>query len=1150
MPIVTDPKYDISLLPGGPIVQGEPVKAEEDPGLMDVLTAISVEHTVAGAAIQKYVNYPSPGLEYTEPGWDAADHIQGYEDYADMLVDAPNSAELRTRKVRIDESRKHRDVIARYGIGGTAWDVAFSLLDPTFLVAAGIAPELSAAKAQQMTRLAKSVYAAKQGAVSGATYEAAMQALQDQRSAPESLATIGASTLLGGVLGSMYRTSKDPAIKEALKEMDASIPQSTVGAQQVRKETTLARESLVGASKKLSDMMSKIPLIGTDYSKVNASLFTVDKQIMQDLSDLTGILGKNLEGDANPASLSALQARHEARVANYADVENMAWHEYKQRVPKPQQMNKDSFVESVARASRRDDSVGIPEVDKAAKYLRDEVFDPLKNDAIQYGLLKDPEKAALDRIKKAAVGKYVKAEEGQIYSDYSAKARSKILSKRDFSNQTKLLISEPSDAFIPEMDSAASSIRDFFLQSAIKEQAGGRGLAGITRRAKINAILDDAYSAYSKRLEPESIGKFRARAANDLDVNEDVARLRQLLKDAESGEAAKRVHLRGLESGEGKMRVVGAKSYFKRMYDQAKIRDNLSAWNKVLFTHFRRTSDASDEEIYAAVEDVTKKIMHQDVGRTNFNTVIDVAKAGPLKERTLDIPDELIEPFLVNDPVKVARAYVRELGPQVELAKRFHGDVTLEGELSRLSDEVSALKQKVEKSDLPDKVKSEKLKEISKQATDSMDAIVRMRDRFLNKTGALSPSASKSERAAVRAARGWRNLVMSAKGGGIPIVGGIMDATKIIIHNGFLPTMTKAVQLAASKEFRQLSRAKARRAGSAVEVALSRRANVQYEGAITEGWTQKLVEGLFKYTGMNHIMDFNQMLSATLFEDRVIKAAKNIDGLSKYELAELASLGLGKKELKAIAKQVEKHGGEVDGVGISGSALWNDEDIPELGKIYDAAVLKETRHAVQQPGVADRVWWMDSEIGKVVGQLKTFALSAPVRMALQPVQMASMGQYGRAARYVGFMMLGGYLTASLRGLIAGVKPETDPKKAVSSAITETGLLGVIPDVLGPAGRRVAPGWFGKGKYSDRDIFSAVGGPAIGQGVDAWDILFNRTADNRVSANDAHAIRRMLPWQNAWMFRRAINGLEGEISEALDLKGATNQTFFERVVETK
>lgn len=599
--------------------------------------------------------------------------------------------------------------------------------------------------------------------------------------------------------------------------------------------------------------------------------------------------------------------------------------------------------------------------------------------------------------------------------------------------------------------------------------------------------------------------------------------------------------------------VVGAQSYFRRMYDRNVIRSNLSEWTKALTDHFQK-SGADPLEVSAAVNDLTNQILHNDVGQSNWASKITVAKAGPLKERTLDIPDDQIAKFLVNDPLKIARAYVKDLAPQVELAKRF-GDAQMTDKFQRITDEAAIQKGRItDNVEMTTAAKNAALKAIADDEKAANEALVRVRDRILGTRGRLSTQAGEGERRAVMASRAFRNYVLSTKLGAVALTGGLMDTARIAASYGFAPTIRNLARLVASPAYRALSYAQARKVGSAVEVALSRRLNIAGDGAVTEGWSQKLAEGLFKYSGLSHVTDFNRVLAATLFEDSVLRAATK--GASKVQGAHLASLGIGKDELEGIAEQLKLHGGETDGIRVSGSADWADH---RLANIYDAAILKESRIVVQQPGAADRVWWMDHEIGKLFGQLKTFSLSSSNRLLTPGLQMAGAGTlegYAKFARFAGFMMMGGYLTHALRQTLAGQKPATDLSGAVNNAFTESGLGGVLPDVLDPVFRQAGSTDWGKkiglanftgaARYADRDLISAYAGPGVGAAKDLWTAAWN-AQHGGVSAKDLHNLRRAIPGQNTWYLRRAINALEGETAESLNLEGATSQTFGQRLL---
>ncbi len=590
--------------------------------------------------------------------------------------------------------------------------------------------------------------------------------------------------------------------------------------------------------------------------------------------------------------------------------------------------------------------------------------------------------------------------------------------------------------------------------------------------------------------------------------------------------------------------LVGAESYFRRMYDRDAIRAARGEWDSILTRHFK-SRDVTWAEAKAAADDVTRKILGADVGQANFATRVTVPTAGPLLNRVLDIPDEVIERFLVNDPLRVAQAYVREMAPQIEVTRRF-GDKDMIGAFDAIRDEYGILRERT-RAGLKGKDPSKELSRLQDEEHRVLNALTRVRDRLYGRAGRLGPESSLKERKAVEVLRGWRNIVGAAKLGGAAVTSGVMDTARIIGEFGFLPTFGRLVKFALSPTLRKLTHAKARRLGAAVEVSLARRVLIASDGAITEGWTQHLANGVYKWSGLNHTTDFLRTLSASLFEDHALKAAADLAAgraLKPFTRTRLAALGLDEDALRRVAEQAKRHGGTMDGVRVSGSSHWDDA---ELAAAYDAAILKESRILVFEPGAADRPWWMDRETGRVIGQLKAFTLAAPLRLTITPFQLIGQRQYLAAARLVGALMIGGYLTHVFRQLAAGREPTTDPRQAAAEAFYESGIGGIAPDLLSPLGRRFGL-WGESARFSDRNVLTAYGGPSIGTFGDLYDLVFNRTADG-MSARDLHLLRRLLPYQNLWYLRRAINALEGEAAEAMDLQGAELTSFGERVTRT-
>jgi hypothetical protein len=590
--------------------------------------------------------------------------------------------------------------------------------------------------------------------------------------------------------------------------------------------------------------------------------------------------------------------------------------------------------------------------------------------------------------------------------------------------------------------------------------------------------------------------------------------------------------------------VVGAETYFMRRYSREAIRANRAEWDDLISKHFA-AKGIDPAEARSLTADITRRILGADVGEANFNLRARVPDAGALHERVLDIRDELIEKFLDSDPVKIAGSYVRELAPQIEITKRF-GDKDMKDALDKIRQEFDVRRERLRASTKGNASKG--LAKLQDEEKEVLDALIRVRDRIYGRAGRLTPDSSSNTRRAVSVARDWRNIVASARLGMVALTSAAQDTARTVAQYGFTPTIATLAKLVASPTFRTLKTAQARKLGAAVEVALARRVNVAFDGAATEGWSQTLAQGVYKYTGLNHWTDFARTLTATLCESHVLQAAAEVAAgkpLAAFARTRLAALGLDENALRKVHAEVSKHGSAEGSVRMSGSANWDDY---ALSRVYDGAILKESRTVVMQPGAADRVWWMDSELGRVVGQIKSFAIAAPLKLAMTPFQMVGQRQYLQAARFVGSMMVGGYLAHSLRQLASGAQPQTDPSAAAAEAFAESGMAGVLPDIISPLSRRL--GIFGESaRFADRNVMSAFGGPALGTLGDAYDFAMNRTA-NGMSAKDLQLLRRLLPYQNVWWMRRAINALQGETAEALDLPGADTQSFGARLSETR
>lgn len=128
----------------------------------------------------------------------------------------------------------------------------------------------------------------------------------------------------------------------------------------------------------------------------------------------------------------------------------------------------------------------------------------------------------------------------------------------------------------------------------------------------------------------------------------------------------------------------------KRLEEVNKRIDDLESSGRVdIDTHF---DVQNDMETY--LDEVVDNIYNALTGRDSVKLPRDfvVSQRGPLREKTLDIPDVQVERFLNNDIDLIARKHVRTVGTDVELKRKF-GDITMKDQIKQIKESYDKLRK-------------------------------------------------------------------------------------------------------------------------------------------------------------------------------------------------------------------------------------------------------------------------------------------------------------------------------------------------------------------------------------------------------------------------------------------------------------------------
>ncbi len=171
-------------------IQNAPFAIQEDPSFFETLEAqLGYQYDPIYEAFRNTAKYG----EFREEGWDPLNNIpEGYEMFAETLVQSNNAEHMQSMIRAIEENKKRREVLSRSSLWSS---LGAGLLDPANLIAIPLGgPAFTAGKAFA------------RGAVGVGTFAAGQEALRypfDPLAEPEEpIANIGLSAVAGGLITS------------------------------------------------------------------------------------------------------------------------------------------------------------------------------------------------------------------------------------------------------------------------------------------------------------------------------------------------------------------------------------------------------------------------------------------------------------------------------------------------------------------------------------------------------------------------------------------------------------------------------------------------------------------------------------------------------------------------------------------------------------------------------------------------------------------------------------------------------------------------------------------------------------------------------------------------------------------------------------
>lgn len=553
-------------------------------------------------------------------------------------------------------------------------------------------------------------------------------------------------------------------------------------------------------------------------------------------------------------------------------------------------------------------------------------------------------------------------------------------------------------------------------------------------------------------------------------------------------------------------------------------------------------SRLSNDEISDIVDQTIDTILGHVDGRIPYDSIVSGPR-GPLKERLLRIESKKIQEFLNTDIEEVLRAQVRTMSADIELTKKF-GSPDMAEQIRKINDEANRKIARVDgmlgKDGKPvsPEVKAKERARLEKARKAAVRDIEGMRDRIRGQYAL----PSNPDGIVLRAGRVARNLNYMRLLGGMtlsafPDMAGIVfkHGLTSTFRDGFLPLVSnlKTVRM-AGKEVKA--------AGTALDMILDSRAmsmaeigddfgrGSKFERAVKSAGTRFGVVSLM--APWNAAMkQFGGMIVMT----NMLQASEAIakGSATAKQIRKLGAGGINTDLAERIHKQFQKYGEIQNGVYLAKAADWDDKLAREA---FRAAVVRDVDRIIVTPG-QDKPLWMSTELGKTIGQFRSFNLSAMQRITLSAMQQRDADTL---AGIVVALSLGA-MTYMAKQLTADRELSDNPVVWATNAFDWSGLGGWMMDVNNIAekasrGRVGLSGLTGEqmSRYQSRNVVGAFLGPTPDAISDIFQVSGSVFAGD-TSKSDLHKIRGLLPFQNLFYIRSLLNQVEEVTGDAIGLE---------------
>lgn len=554
-----------------------------------------------------------------------------------------------------------------------------------------------------------------------------------------------------------------------------------------------------------------------------------------------------------------------------------------------------------------------------------------------------------------------------------------------------------------------------------------------------------------------------------------------------------------------------------------------------------RSPDYMDVEIEEIADQIIERITNVTAGRLPYD-VSNSGKGfsdeirgtrGSAKARAWDISDHKIKDYLIRDGRALMESYLRTMAPDVELMQRYKS-LTPEPLIQRIAEDYRKkrnAKVKDKKTGQMRSLNKSELAKLSRNQKRDVTNVNAMWDK-LRATYAMPDDYTAPIHVIERTALGW-NFVSKL---GDVVASSLPDIGRPIMVLGFQKTFGRLMSsLVSDKEalgigLKEVSEEIATAMDLTMATTTMARMNMddymQTTSKVDEV-TQKVTTASSLMFGQNHynygMKTFTGLMVQSDMVDSILKLAEG-KKINSKKRAWLANNFIDDDMLARIGEQFKKHGESRGGLRILNAKNWDDA---EARRLFRMSVRKVVDEIIVTPGL-DRPLWMSRPGWRLIGQFKSFGFSATNRVLAAGLQRSDANTFLGAMS----MIFVGSLVYAYKETVAGREVSDDWRVWVANGVDRSGVLGIYMDANNIV-EKVTRGTFGinamiggpiMSRYANRNLAGTLLGPSMGMAQDIFSVV-GAASSGEVSEADIHAARRIMPLQNAPLFRGAFDAIE-------------------------